>query len=65
MTVPANSSRLESYAKTEGCEAASSVMMHSNGHAFDTSQSLRKVLPRRFQPGQSTLLRRLMDRPIR
>ena len=29
-----------------------------------TSQSTRKVLPPRIQPGQSTLLRRLMNRPI-
>ena len=35
LTVPVNSSRLESHAKPEGCEAASAVKTHSNRHAFD------------------------------
>ena len=58
VTVPANSSRLETYAKTEGFEATGAVKMRSNPHAFDTSQSVRSVLPPRIHPGQFTLVPR-------
>jgi len=39
VTVPVNSSRLESHAKAEGFEPASAVKMHSNRHALNTRQS--------------------------